>query len=99
MITRVFRAIVPEKLHDAFETKFRTVSVPLVRGQPGFESVTIGRPTRWNPNEFVMVSVWRDEESIAGFVGPAWNEPHIPEGMEHFITSCTVDHYEVIEPD
>ena len=97
MITRVFRAAVPIKLHAAFEEQFRAISVPLVASQPGLHRVTIGRPTRWNPEEFVMVSVWEDEESIAEFAGVAWNEPRIPSGMEDFITSCSVDHYENIE--
>ena len=97
MITRVFRATVPERLHATFEEKFRAISVPLVASQSGLHRVTIGRPTRWNPTEFVMVSVWEDEESIAAFAGVAWNEPHIPSGMEEFITSCSVDHYENIE--
>lgn len=99
MIIRVFRATVPADRQDEFEHKFRTVSVPLTRSQRGLHSVSIGRPTRWNPEEFVMVSVWRDEESIAAFVGAAWNQPHIPKGMEHLIASCTVDHFETIEVD
>jgi heme-degrading monooxygenase HmoA len=97
MIIRVFRATVPLERQAAFEEKFRAISVPLMVSQAGLTRVTIGRPTRWNPEEFVMLSEWEDQASIEAFAGAAWNEPHIPSGMEVFITDCSVAHYERID--
>ena len=99
MITRVFRATVPAELQGEFEEKFKEISVPLVRAQKGLHRVTIGRPTSSNPYEFVMISVWDDAEAIAEFVGEKWDQPHIPAGMEHLMTGCSVGHYENILPD
>ncbi len=96
MISRVFRASVPQELHGAFEEKFRSVSVPLVAAQAGLVDVTIGRPTACNPDAFVMISTWEDEAAIRAFAGEHWNEPRIPKGMEMFIARCSVDHYEQI---
>ena len=50
-------------------------------------------------DEFVLVSVWEDEDAIAGFVGPAWSQPYIPAGMEHLMIACSVAHYEHILPE
>ena len=96
MIVRVFRATIPRSLHGEFEKKFREVSAPLVQSRSGLVSVEIARPTRWNPDEFVMVSRWNDEESLIAFAGESWHKPHIPAGMEQYISEFSVDHYTVI---
>ncbi|OZA42153.1 MAG: hypothetical protein B7X84_06905 [Alphaproteobacteria bacterium 17-39-52] len=86
MITRVFRVRVPLALHAEFEQKFLSVSVPLVKAEPGFVSVTVGRPTQWTPEEFFMLSVWRSEADIAAFAGENWNRAVIPQGMEKYVS-------------
>ena len=94
MITRIFRARVPNALHAEFEEKFLSVSVPYVKAQPGLISVAIGRPSRWQPEEYGMVSVWRGEADLAAFVGENWNQAVIPKGMEKYIAECWLHHYE-----
>ncbi len=94
MIVRVFRARIIEGRTDKFAAKFRTVSVEAVTGQPGFVSVSIGRPTRWTPREFVMISRWESVAALEAFAGPEWDTPHIPPGMEEFIEECWIHHYE-----
>lgn len=94
MITRIFRARVPPALHAEFEEKLHSVSVPFVTSQPGFVSVTLGRPTRWTPEEYVMVTVWQGEKDIAAFAGENWSQAFIPHGMEKYIAECWVHHYE-----
>lgn len=96
MITRIFRVEVPSSLHVEFETKFLAVSVPHVQAAPGSVAVSVGRPTRWAPNEFVMISVWRDEAALRAFAGERWNQAVIPAGMEKFVAACWVHHYEQI---
>ncbi len=44
IIARVFRATVLPKMHNAFEEKVLSVSVPLVKSQPRIIS-SLGRPT------------------------------------------------------
>ncbi len=93
MIIRIFTAIVPPALHMEFETKFKEISVPLVKTQKGLLEMEIAKPTQWNPNSFVMVSKWASKEDIINFAGEQWNEAHIPAGMEKYIEDCTVNHY------
>jgi len=94
MITRIFRVRVPVALQAEFEEKFLTISVPFVQRAAGFVSVTIGRPTRWEPEEYAMISVWRSESDVAAFAGEHWNKPVIPAGMEKYALDCWVHHYE-----
>lgn len=96
-IVRVFRVVVPADQQSEFEEKFATISVGTVRKAEGSLECTIGRPTEWAPEEYVMISRWRDIESLIRFAGDTWNQAVIPHGMEQFITSCELHHYEVFD--
>lgn len=96
MIVRIFKAIIPTELHIEFEIKFKEISVPVVKNYKGLISLEIGRPTKWNPQEFIMISQWETEKDLIEFAGQNWNQAHIPKGMEKFISECSVSHYESI---
>ncbi|MFS4449006.1 antibiotic biosynthesis monooxygenase family protein [Maribacter sp. 2307UL18-2] len=97
MIIRIFKAIIPEELHGEFEMKFKEISVPAVENYNGLISLEIAKPTKWYPNEFIMISRWDKEEDLIEFAGHNWNKAHIPTGMGIYIDSCSVDHYHEIE--
>jgi heme-degrading monooxygenase HmoA len=78
MITRLFRARVPQSLTAEFEKKFLSVSVPYVEAAAGLVSVSVARPTRWIPDEYAMISIWRSEDDVAAFAGDDWNRAVIP---------------------
>lgn len=94
MITRIFRVKIPTSLHAEFEARFLSVSVPYVQKAQGIVSVSVGRPTKWAPDEYVMISVWANEKALLTFAGENWNLPIIPSGMEMYVTECWVHHYE-----
>ncbi len=94
MITRIFRVKVPASLHSEFEAKFLSVSVPYVQAAQGIVSVSVGRPTKWAPDEYVMISVWASEKALQAFAGESWNRAVIPSGMENYVSECWVHHYE-----
>lgn len=93
MIIRIFKATIPKELHGEFELKFREISVPVVNNFSGLISLEIGRPSQWNPEEFVMISRWENESDLIDFAGENWSQPHIPKGMEKYIGDCSVSHY------
>ena len=93
MITRIFRVQINPELRAEFELKFSDISVKAVESQKGFLSLEIGKPTVWAPDEYVMITHWKDEESLRNFVGEAWNKAHIPESMGKFAKECWVHHY------
>jgi heme oxygenase (mycobilin-producing) len=94
MIARIFRVRVPKALHLEFERKFLAVSVPYVKAAHGNVSVAVGRPTLWEPEEYMMISIWQSEADIITFAGENWNRAVIPQGMEKYVSECWVHHYE-----
>jgi len=93
MIIRIFRVEIDPTRREAFEQGFYTISVNAVKDHSGFISCDIGSPTKWSPNNYAMITKWRDEKAIVGFAGENWNVPVIPHGMESFATSCSVEHF------
>jgi heme-degrading monooxygenase HmoA len=94
VITRIFRVRVPARLHAEFEEKFLSVSVPYVHAAKGSVSISVGRPTQWAPDEYVMISTWESVSDLCAFAGEHWNRAMIPAGMERYVTECWVHHYE-----
>ena len=92
-ITRVFRVDVRPDLAGEFEEKFAAISVDVTQSAPGNLSVRILRPTKWSPNEYAMISTWKDEASLQAFAGENWNRAVIPQGMEKYAEFCSVSHY------
>jgi heme-degrading monooxygenase HmoA len=93
-VTRVFRVRIDPSLREEFEQKFATISVHVAQSAEGNTGVDILRPTQWEPEEYAMISQWRDTESLRQFAGESWNEAVIPAGMDKYIRSCWVHHYE-----
>jgi hypothetical protein len=98
MIARIFIVRVPVSLHGEFEKAFLSVSVPHVQRAAGLISVSVGRPTRHEPEHYFMLSVWRDESALREFAGDDWSQPVIPSGMSRFVAECWVHHYELFGP-
>ena len=96
MIIRVFKAKIPEVLHEEFEAKFKEISAPAVKQFDGLISLEIGLPTHWNPEECIMISRWISQKDIIAFAGDDWNQAYIPEGMEKFVADVSLSHYEEI---
>ena len=97
MIVRIFRATVPSDRQDEFEKKFLSVSIPFVRKHSGLVSVSIGRPTEWAPEEYVMVSKWESLDALQAMTGERVDEAVIPSGMEELVSECWVHHYELFD--
>ena len=94
MIIRVFQARLKPGARPAFDRLCRTVSVPLMRAQPGCLAVSIGEPTSARPEEFVVVSVWRDLEHLKAFTGDRWREATILPGEADLLEAASVAHYD-----
>ncbi len=94
MIVRVFRVQIKPELRKEFEEKFETASIKSIEVQAGFISAEIGYPTDWTPDEYLMISKWKDVSYLTEFLGEKWNEAHIPQGMEKYLVDCWLHHYE-----
>ncbi|HEX6544380.1 MAG TPA: IS5 family transposase [Ktedonobacterales bacterium] len=94
MILRVFRARLKPGAREAFERLCNNVSIPLMWSQPGLITLHVGRPLPDHPDEFVLVSVWKDLESVKAFAGDTWDHPLILPGEAELVQETTVQHYD-----
>ena len=97
MIIRVFRAIVRDGKHREFEEFFLKKAVPHVKSQPGLVSLSVGKPLPSSPDEFLMMMLWTDIESVKAFAGTEWEKAVILDDERHLIKEVFVYHYERID--
>lgn len=93
MIIRVFRARLRPGKRAAYERLCETVSLPIMRAQAGCLAASIAEPTPQWPEEFAVVSVWRDLEALQTFVGQRWHEALILPGEADLLEVARVEHY------
>ena len=97
MIIRIFKTKVPLRLHGEFKEKFKEISVPMVQKYNGLIAIEIGEPSKWSPEEFVMISKWESEQNLIDFAGEDWSQAHIPENMAKYISEWEIHHYYSID--
>ena len=97
MIIRVFRARVHDNMQKKFEKFLRERAIPLLRKQAGILSIQIGTPVEHTPNEFLVISTWKDLDALKGFTGEKWQEPVIDPKEEHLLAETFLHHYFVLE--
>jgi transposase/quinol monooxygenase YgiN len=93
VIIRVFRASLrPGKL-AAFAQVYEDYGRPMMRAAPGCLAQRAGPPAG-RRDEFVIVSVWRDLESLKAFAGENWQEAIILPGEADLLYSASVRHFD-----
>ena len=97
MITRFFRAIVHEGKEDAFRKVFLETLLPMIRAREGLISASVGLPHESSPQEFSMITRWRDMESLRAFAGDDWRNAVIDPSEAHLLKETFVHHYHASE--
>ena len=97
MIIRIFQVTINPEYRDDFERDFKSISIETVKNHNGLISCNIGGPTKWNPDDYTMVTIWESEASLEEFAGLNWNQAIIPLEMKKYPKSFSVAHYENIE--
>jgi transposase len=93
VIIRVFRArLKPGKL-AAFTRVYEDYGRPMMRAASGCLAERAGPPAG-RLNEFVIVSVWRDLESLKIFAGETWQEAIILPGEAVLLSGASVRHFD-----
>ncbi len=93
VIKRIFKVTIKPALREAFENDFKEISYQVVTNCEGLISIEIGKPTQWNPDEYLMISNWVDESSLEKFAGIDWNKASIPAAMKKYALAYSVDHF------
>ena len=97
MIVRIFQVEIFEDKVEEFRSFFLEKALPMMREQDGLISITPCHPHTDSPCEFALVMVWKDEASIARFVGENWREPHIDPAEEGIVRSRLLHHYQLAQ--
>lgn len=94
MIIRVFAARLKPGMRGEYERLCREAALPLMRDQPGCLSARIEHVREERPNDFVLVSLWRDLDSLRAFVGERWQEAIILPGEADLLQEIAVRHFD-----
>ena len=57
------------------------------------EGVHFGTPTEEDPDEFLVVTVWRDLPSLIAYAGERWSDPKLTLTEAHLLEEASVHHY------
>jgi len=95
MIIRIFKITIHPEMRSDFERDFASISVEAVKSNKGLVSWRIGLPTKWNPDEYAMITVWESECDLAAFAGDDWHKAVIPAAMTKYPRFSSVEHFKV----
>lgn len=93
MIVRVFRATAKEGHQSAFREFLTGTALPMLEETDGVESVILGEPFPSNPDEFLVITIWRDLQALKKFAGETWMTPVIDDEEKELLEDFTIHHY------
>ncbi|HEX9012346.1 MAG TPA: antibiotic biosynthesis monooxygenase family protein [Anaerolineaceae bacterium] len=95
MIIRIFRAKVRPGKQAEFERMVEQLSIPLVQAQRGMLAFYPGQLIGQHAHEFVLITIWRDVESLKAFTGRNWLHSILPEEDLPVLEEVEASGYEV----
>ena len=93
MIVRIFRAKIRENQVTEFKRMVQEQSIPWLESSEGMLGYFSGEPFGDNEQEFVMITLWRDLESLKAFAGPDWDNPVVTEDEKPLVGEKFAEHY------
>lgn len=92
MIIRLASAKIRAGRMEEFKDRIERTMIPYLESQEGL----LGRYPGVDPNidEFVMVSLWKGQDSLKAMGGPYWNRVVIPVEEIDLLEEVHVHHYE-----
>jgi len=94
MIIRVFQAKIRLDKLAEFKRMMQEQSIPGLTSAEGMLGYFPGEPFSHDRREFVMVTLWRDIESLKKFTGENWKTPVITSDETPLIEEMVVYHYQ-----
>jgi len=95
-VVRIFRARVKPERHAEWEQLVRDVSIPELQQAEGLLAYYPGAPLG-DPEEFSMVSVWRDLGAVRTYAGKHWATPVLYPGEDEILAEVHVHHYQLFD--
>src|SRR5262245_5257390 len=94
MIMRVLRAKVKAGRLKDYQRLCEEKSFPHLHATPGLVALHRGAPLVSQPDEFVVVTVWRDLEALVGLAGEHWREVVVLPGEAELVEEMAVEHFD-----
>ncbi len=95
MIIRIFRAKVRPGKQAQFERMVEQLSIPLVQAQKGMLAFYPGQLVGPRDHEFVLITIWKDADSLRAFAGRNGLAAILPEEDLPILEEIEVNGYEV----
>ena len=93
MIIRIFRATIREGQVSEFKRMVQEQSIPWLEKSDGMLGYFPGEPFDENSREFVMITHWRDIESLQAFASTDWDNPVVTEDEAPLVEAMFANHY------
>jgi quinol monooxygenase YgiN len=93
VIVRIFRAKIRKGQVSEFKRMVQEQSIPWLKNSEGMLGYFPGEPFGDNAQEFVMVTLWRDQESLQAFAGSDWDNPVVTQDEAPLVEAMFADHY------
>lgn len=93
MIVRIFRAKIYKNRVSEFKRMVQEQSIPWLESSEGMLGYFPAEPFGDNEQEFVMITLWRDIESLKAFAGSDWDNPVVTKDEEPLVEAMLADHY------
>jgi quinol monooxygenase YgiN len=92
---RIFRARVRPGKHEEFKKALEILALPNIQHRKGMVAFYPGQPTHGNPDEFILVTIWRDAELAEKYSRDAdWARAIIPPEVLPLIQEFHVHTYQ-----
>jgi heme-degrading monooxygenase HmoA len=90
-IVRVFRGFVRPGAEEDFDAYLES-AVPQLLSSTGMQAIDIASTD--DQSEYLVLTVWRDKESLQGFAGrDSWQEPRLATEERRMLARATVQHF------
>jgi len=96
MILRVLTVEIAPGRGPEFHAYIRDKGLPRIQAHPGLISAHIGRRTEGGDEHAIVVTVWRDWDSLQEALGPDPSQPYLVTPGE-MVTDTQVEHFEAVE--
>jgi quinol monooxygenase YgiN len=95
-VVRIFRARVKPGRQADWERLVRDTALPELSQAEGLLACYPGGPLG-DPEEFSMVSVWRDLGAVRTYAGKDWATPVLYPGEDEILAEVHVHHYQLFD--
>ncbi len=93
MIVRIFRAKIRKNQISKFKRMVQEQSIPWLESSEGMLGYFPAEPFGENEQEFVMITLWRDLDSLKAFSGSDWDNPVVTNDEALLVEAMFADHY------